>query len=200
MIRHALPVILVLLAGCARTEDASNTTIDSNALAVERVRSLDQNDQEVALGEWRQSLQDEYAALEFGPAGAPPVFSLRCDDRRGVLLQRHGTAPIGDLPMMLVTLGNETRRLAVTSAGGSIPMLRASLPPQDAMLERLAAVDERITIRIGDSGPLVLPPSPSIGAFVAGCASGAHQRPAAATDNSVETNETEPTDNGSTSG
>ena len=198
MNRHSTLIVLVgLLAACARSEDASNTTIDSNALAVERVRSLDESDQQVALGDWRESLQDEYAALEFGPAGAPPIFSLRCDERRGVLLQRHGTAPTGDLPMMLVTIGNDTRRLAVTSAGGTIPMLRASLPPQDSLLGRLANVAEPITIRIGDSAPLVLPASPSIATFVASCASTERPRPTAAADNSVEANETDPAANGS---
>ena len=54
-------------------------------------------------------------------AGAPPLFSLRCDARRGLLLQRHGPAPAGDLPVMLVSVGSETRRLAVTSGGGADP-------------------------------------------------------------------------------
>ena len=196
MIRPVLPLALILLVGCARSEDASNTTIDSNALAVERVRSLDQSDQEVALGDWRDSLQDEIAALEFGPAGAPPIFSLRCDERRGLLLQRHGTPLFGDLPMMLVTIGNETRRLAVASTGGTIPMLRAALPPQDPMLERLSNLATPITIRMGDSAPLVLPPSPAIGTFVARCAS-TERRSGAAADNAVEANETEPAANGS---
>ena len=70
-----------------------------------------------------------------GPTGAPPLFSLRCDARRSVFLQRHGAAPSGDLPVMLVSVGSETRRLAVTSVGGAVPMLRASLAPSDTLVE-----------------------------------------------------------------
>lgn len=198
MIRQALPLALILLAGCARSEEASNAPLDGNALAVERVRALDQSDQELALGEWRESLQEDFAALEFGPAGAPPIFSLRCDERGGVLLQRHGTPPSGDLPMMLVTIGNDTRRLAVTSAGGTIPMLRATVNPQDQLLQRLGDVAAAITIRIGDSPPLVVPPSPQFGPFIAGCASADRRRSGAVANNSSEANETEPTTNGST--
>lgn len=199
MIRHALPLALILLAACARSEDASNVPSEGSGPLVERVRTPERDDQEIALGDWRRSLQDEFSALEFGPAGAPPIFSLRCDDRRGILLQRHGTATTGDLPVMLVTVGNETRRLAVTTAGGSIPMLRAALPPQDPLLERLAGTAAPITLRIGDSAPLVLPRSPEIGPFVAGCASAARPRSDTTGNNSTEANETEPAANGSAS-
>lgn len=173
MSRLAPVLALILLAGaCARSEDAS-VVADSNGVttAVERVRAPEADDNEVALGEWRESLQDEAAALEFGPTGAPPVFSLRCDGRRGAWLQRHGTAPTGDLPTMLLTVGSETRRFAVTSAGGSIPMLRATLTSGDPFRQTLAAASEPITIRVGDTPPLTLPQSELIGAFLTRCTS-----------------------------
>ncbi|MDQ8758051.1 hypothetical protein RCO27_17630 [Sphingosinicella sp. LHD-64] len=173
-VRTAFPLALLLLAGaCARSEDAS-VVADTNGqtTAVERVRTPEQDDNEVALGEWRDSLQDDAAALEFGPAGAPPLFSLRCDGRRGTLLQRHGAALTGDLPTMLITVGSDTRRFAVTSTGGTIPMLRATLTSGDPFRQTLTAADSPITIRIGDSPPLVLPPGDQIGAFLTACASG----------------------------
>lgn len=174
MIRKAAPLALILLAACARSEEASLVPADANEMrTVETVRTPERDDQEVALGQWRDSLQEDQSALEFGPAGAPPLFSLRCDERRGVLLQRHGAATVGDLPVMLITIGSETRRLAVTTAGGAIPMLRAALSASDPLVGTLAQSPAPLVIRIGDSAPLVLPPSPAIGAFVRDCAGGA---------------------------
>ncbi|HEY5711065.1 MAG TPA: hypothetical protein VIT38_04145, partial [Allosphingosinicella sp.] len=93
MVRLAVPLALILLTGCARSEKASFVPADNNALSeVERVRTPDSDEEELTLGTWRDGLQDEQAALEFGPAGAAPLFSLRCDARRSLLLQRHGAA------------------------------------------------------------------------------------------------------------
>lgn len=163
---------LLLLAGCARSEDAS-VVADMNELqAVERVRAPADDDQEIAIGGWTQTLQDEHEALEFGPVGTPPLFSLRCDARRSLYLQRHGAVTTGDLPVMLVSIGSETRRLAVTNAGGTPPTLRASLPPSDPLVATLAGAPSQITVRVGDAVPLTMPASPEIGAFLSRCASG----------------------------
>jgi len=173
MIRHALPIAFVLLAGCARSEEANLLPADTNGSTrvAEQVRP-ERADEEPALGGWRDTVQDTQRALEFGPQGAPPLFSLACDARRGLLLQRHGIQPAGDLPVMLVSVGSETRRLAVTGGEGPIPMLRASLSPSDELATNLSRAAEPIAIRIGDSPPLILPPSQLIGTYIGQCASG----------------------------
>lgn len=177
MIRHALPLVLVLLAGCARSEEATFSSIGNESGQAVTVRASQDDEDEVALGEWRAGLQEEQSTLEFGPSGAPPLFSLRCDPRRNTLLQRHGAAPSGDLPVMLVTVGSETRRFALTSAGGALPMLRATLPSTDPFRAVLAGAETTsIIVRIGDSPPLVLPPSPMIGAYATACENGENQR------------------------
>ena len=174
MIRIALPFALVLLAGCARSEEANLLPADANGSTrvAETVRP-ERDEQEPALGEWRETLQDEQRAIEFGPRGAAPLFSIRCDSRRGILLQRHGIEPAGDLPVMLVSVGSETRRLAVTGAEGPLPMLRATLNASDVLVASLSRAAAPIAIRIGDSPPLILPASPLIGAYIGQCASGA---------------------------
>ena len=192
-----LLAIALIAAGCARSEDAGVAANVAGAdRSPEQSPALDQGEEEVAIGEWRDSLQDEFAALEFGPAGATPLFSLRCDDRGGVLLQRHGTAATGDLPVMLVTIGGDTRRLAVATAGGTIPMLRAVLPPRDPLLTTLRS-PAQMTIRVGDAAPLVLPPSPTIGTFATACASGEGRpgRAGAETNGSTDANLSEPVAN-----
>lgn len=178
MNRKAVAIILVTLAACARSEDAVLLPIDNNQAAkVETVRP-DRDEQEIAIGAWRESLQDDQPALEFGPAGAPALFSLRCDARRGVLLQRHGPAPTGELPVMRVSVGSASRQLAVTSTSGATPMLRAALAPSDPLLATLASATGPIAIRVGDSASLNLPPDPAIGSYIGRCANG--EAPAAA--------------------
>ena len=173
MIRCALPVLILLLAGCARSEDASLVPSGDNASTrtVEQVRP-ERDEEEPALGEWRATLQGEQRAIEFGPRGATPLFSIVCDARRGLLLQRHGLEPAGDLPVMLVSVGSETRRLAVTGGEGPIPMLRASLNGSDTLVAALSRTTTPIAIRIGDSAPLILPASQLIGGYIGECQSG----------------------------
>jgi hypothetical protein len=180
MNRAAILSILALLAACARSEDASVVAPDANqsGQAVERVRP-DLDADEPALGQWRESLQGEQRVIEFGPSGAPPLFSIGCDARRGLLVQRHGLEPTGDLPVMLVTVGSDTRRLAVTGGDGPIPMLRSTLNATDPLTASLGRAAGPITIRIGDSPPLILPPSPLVGTYVARCSGGEVAAPAA---------------------
>ena len=171
MRRLIVPAFLLVTA-CARSEDASLVGDDNQVQAVERVRNPEADDEDIAIGQWRETMQDDRPALEFGPTGAPALFSLRCDDRRSVFLQRHGAAPAADLPMMLLSIGSETRRLPVTGVGGPVPMLRASLPPSDRLVATLAGAAAPITIRVGDEPRLVLPPGAGMAAFLGRCRSG----------------------------
>jgi hypothetical protein len=191
MLRLALPALL-LLAGCARSEEANFVSVDNAARAVESVNSSEGDDQEIALGAWRPSVLGDQPTLEFGPSGAPALFSLACDPRHGLLLQRHGAAPSGDLPAMLVTIGSETRRLALTSTTGPLPMLRSTLQPSDPFLAILTGATVPIIIRIGDTPPLVLPPSPMIADYVSRCSSGAAAGPEEESNGITEINSTAP--------
>lgn len=200
MNRHALLFGLVLLAGCARSEEANLLPADTNGSTrvAEQVRP-ERSDGSPALGAWRDTIQDTQRALEFGPQGAPPLFSLACDERRSLLLQRHGIQPTGDLPVMLVSIGSENRRLAVTGGDGPIPMLRASLSPSDQLAANLSRAGEPISIRVGDSPPLILPPSPLIATYISQCANGglATARTDATANSSAPANEAAPANSNS---
>jgi hypothetical protein len=187
MARSALVIALIALAGCARSEDASLLADANDTMpAIERRADPDAGAEEIAVGEWREATQDQLPALEFGAPGVAPQFSLRCDDRRGLMLQRHSNAPSGDTPTMLVTVGREARRLAVTAPGGTVPMLRASLPSGDPMIATIAGAAVPIEIRINDAPPLVLPPGPAIAIFVGRCTSTGTAPAAAETNTSAE--------------
>jgi outer membrane murein-binding lipoprotein Lpp len=193
MVRPAFALAIVLLAGCARSEEARYTQISNDAGPALNAAQPDGDEDELAIGAWRAGLQDTQAVVEFGPAGGTPLFSISCDPRRSLLLQRHGAAPPTDLPVMLVTVGSETRRLAITAVGGPTPMLRGTLPSSDPFRSVLTGATTRIIVRVGDSPPLVLPPSPLIAAYAAQCESGENRRRSeaeTAMGNAAQANET----------
>jgi hypothetical protein len=184
MIRPALLTIVVLLAGCARSEEARYAQVEN--VQVPAVNAADAGgDDELTIGTWQNGLQQDRPVLEFGPVGAPARFSLGCDDRRNLQLLWPGALPDGDLPTLFMQVGSETRRLAVVSDGGATPMLRATLPPADPFVRVLTGAQTRILARVGDAGQLVMPPSPAIAAYVQQCASG-EARGTAAAGNTVE--------------
>lgn len=177
MIRFALPLAFVLLAGCARSEEARYSQFDNNATLSVNTALPEGDDEELAIGAWRTGLQAAQAVIEFGPAGAAPAYSISCDGRRNLLLQRHSAAPPGDLPQMLIQIGSENRRLALVVTGGATPMLRATLPASDPFRAVLIGAATPIVVRIGDSEPLAMPSSPLISTYAAQCAEGAAQPP-----------------------
>lgn len=188
MLRRLTLSALVLLAGCARSEEARYLPVDNSPLPA--LNAADQDDEDdLTVGTWQAGLQEDQPVLEFGPVGAPWRFSIGCDARRNLLLQLPGAAPGGDLPNMLVTVGSETRRLAVVSVGAANPVLRGTLPANDPFHRVLTGATGRIVVRIGDAPPLVMPASPAIAAYAQQCASG-EARAAAVAGNSAEANGT----------
>jgi hypothetical protein len=179
MKRAASALLLLAVAACARSEEASLVAPTGNQgyNQVGKVGTPEQDDREPAIGQWRASLQENVQVLEFGPLGTEPLFSLSCTGNRSVLLQRHGGAPAGQLPTLQVTKGQVNERLAVTTGGGAVPMLRAEVPLQSPLAQAMASEGEPLQVRLGDGAPLILPPSSLIGDYLRACASG---RPPAA--------------------
>ena len=184
MIRPALLSAIILLAGCARSEEARYAQIDNSQLPVGNASDLGEEDG-LSVGTWQTGLQGDQPVLEFGPVGAPARFSFSCDERRNLLLLYPGAAPGRDLPVMLVQTGSETRRLAVAAVEGGTPMLRGTLPPNDPFVRVLTGTRTRIVVRIGDTQPLVMPSNVAIATYAQQCASGA-ARSTAPAGNSVE--------------
>lgn len=179
MNRAAFALLIPLaVAACARSEDASLIPAASNQgyNQVGKVGIPESDDREPAIGQWGLSLQEDVQVLAFGPMGTGPLFSLACTGNRSVLLQRHGGAPAGPLPAMMISKGQVSERFEVSAGGGTVPMLRAELPLQSPLAEALAAPGEPLMIRLGDGAPLVLPASGLIGDYLRTCASA---RPAA---------------------
>ena len=165
--------LALLLAACARSEEASMVPPEGNQgyNRVGQVRTPEQDDREPSIGQWRASLQDERQALEFGPMGTEPLFSLLCAPQGGgVVLQRHGAAaPAGAQQAMVVTIGDVSERLAVSSGLGAIPMQRGEVAPTSRIFGLLVASAQPVVIRLDDVPPLILPHSPLVGDYLRGC-------------------------------
>lgn len=165
--------LALLLAACARSEEASMVPPDSNQgyNRVGAVTTPEQDDREPAIGQWRAALQDERQALEFGPLGTEPLFSLLCAPAGGgVVLQRHGAASTAGAQLTLqVTIGDVTERLPAAAGGGTIPMLRAEVAPTSRLFGLLTAAAQPIVVRLDDGSPLILPHSPLVADYLRNC-------------------------------
>ncbi len=164
---------LLLLAACARSEDASLVQPDSREgyNRIDPVGAPEANDQGPAIGQWRAALQDDAQALEFGPMGTEPLFSLLCTPARGVTLQRHGEVPAGPLPAMQVSVGSYAEQLPVTAGGGTVPMLRAEVAAGSRLLTALGTSAGPIHVRVADAA-VTMPPSPLVADYLGSCARG----------------------------
>lgn len=187
MTRYLLLALSLALSACAESDDAALAPIEENEgyNKIDPVEAAVPGERELSLGEWSAGTQDERPTLQFGPAGTQPLFSLRCDDREGLLLQRHGVVPSEDAEMMTVTLGMTSRRLAVNPVAGTVPLLRAAVAASDDLMTQLSEAAGPIRIEVGDGPALNLPSSPMIEDYIRGCSADA---PAAA----PETNAAEP--------
>jgi hypothetical protein len=167
MIARAFPLAFVLLVGCARSEDAS-VAVDMNEVAPDIVRNSGA-DEEITSGAWRESTQGNSTALEFvGSDGASQLqFSLRCGERGGLILQRHGVGQAGGSPSLSVAVGRERREVPAALEEG---ILRASLTGGDSLIAALGSAATPIGVRAVGVAPLLLPPGPSLNAFVGRCA------------------------------
>jgi hypothetical protein len=166
-----LPAILVA-AACARSEPASDTPADAGQTAVEKVRDTGGGEAETALGQWRTALQGDRQALEFGPQGAAALVTMVCGERNGVVLQRRGVLAPGASPTLSVSVGGQGRQLPVTAGTGAVATQNASIPPGDELIQLISTAQAPISLRFGDSTPLMLPPSELVGRFAQSCARG----------------------------
>jgi hypothetical protein len=121
-------------------------------------------------------VQDNSPALEFADVASQALFSMRCAEGGGLLLQRHGAGQPGGSATMAMSVGRERRELQATSADGGL--LRATLAGGDPLVAALGSAATPIGLRAGNAPPLLLPPGPPVSAFVSRCAAG--QAPAVA--------------------
>lgn len=178
MLLRALPFAVVLLVGCARSEDAS-ITVDMNKMAPD-IALRNSTEEEIATGNWRETAQDTSTALEFADAASQAVFSFRCADQGGLILQRHGAQAAGP---MAIGVGRERRDLQAELVPPAL--LRATLNAGDPLIAALGGAATPIAVRASGMPALLLPPGPPVSAFIARCAATGQPAPAPAGNSSA---------------
>jgi hypothetical protein len=129
----------------------------------------------VAAGTWTTGVVEGKPARLFQQTGSRVLFSISCDDRGGLVLQRRGVVATGGVQMMEVTFAGETRRYALNELETEQPVLQSIVSYNDELISKLKSVKAPLIVDAGDAGPLELPASPSLGALVRTCAQGGEQ-------------------------
>ena len=176
MLRLTPLVALAILASCADSEppDAAQTdeTGAYNMVAPVTAR-IDAEDAAPTIGEWRRSMLEERPALLFGPADTEPLFSIRCNEGGGLLLQRHGAIATKPGEQMRIVIGTAKQQFEVEPVQGPLPLLRAAIAKGDALIAQIVGARQPIQVAICDEPALVMKPAPLIGEFIQGCAGAA---------------------------
>lgn len=114
-------------------------------------------------GQWAY----QNGAALFGPAGAAPLLSVRCDAaRREVLLSRAGITT-GNVLIVRTSYGSRSLPLSVAAGGAS--ELAARVPASDKMLDELAFTRGRFTVEMQGTAMLVVPAWPEPARVIEDC-------------------------------
>lgn len=172
--RTLMLIAALALTACARSEPVDedfgeDVEVPANALA----ESLAETEEATRSGNWLPGAEGAAQSIAFQAPDGEVLFSMRCDERGGLILQRPGLITRGNLALMQLRTGDVVRRLAVTTSAGASPQVRASVPYNDQLIGALMTFDEPLEVRVEGLETVVLPPSPAVGALVRTCQSSA---------------------------
>ena len=111
----------------------------------------------------------QVSIAQFGVAGQPVLFALRCDlATRNVVLSRAGSlsAPTGP---MLLTTSFGTFTLSAGNGGGQPPAIVAQATARDPRLDQLAFSRGRFLVDVAGQSRLVLPAWPEVARAIEDC-------------------------------
>jgi hypothetical protein len=174
--RFAVSLILSLaLVACARTSEPDPNPAEDNGAynKIDPVPSpaAGAAAEPPAAGEWREAQVRGRPALLFAGAGSDQAMAaIYCDERRGLVIERRGLVPAGEIDMMSLAAGDQRQRLAVAPVredGG--PVLRAALPFNAELIAVLQQGPTPLTIDVGEGARLSLPATPLLPQLVTRC-------------------------------
>jgi hypothetical protein len=172
----ALPLLLIAALGaCAERSEPDYDSVPANGYnLIDPVRVGDADGlvggaTATTAGSWRLDTNGSMRAVSFAPPQAAPVLRFSCDGRRGMIVERLGLTPAGETTMMVIRVGDQSRRLAVNPTGPEGSILRAALPFNDRLMAALQERPQPIHVRVGEQSPLMLPPSPLVAGLASDC-------------------------------
>jgi len=119
-------------------------------------------------GTWSYRSDGQTYIAAYGPAGAAPAFTVRCDrTARALILTRQGVAA-GN--MMTVRTSYSARNLRL-SVGGQPPVPFATLAANDRFLDAIAFSRGRFIVEVPGTPMLVIPAWPEPARVVEDCRS-----------------------------
>ena len=178
VLRTALLLALAAtLAACADT-GAPSTDSDRNEEA-DAVGAGPDNDGMTA-GGWQSAADDGGQSVAFRSRNGELLFAIACDVRGGLLFERHGLVPRGNLGLMQLRTGGDVRRLAATAASDGEPQVQARAPYNDQLIPALMRFEGPLEVRIEGLETLMLPPSPAVRELTQRCQRGGRPPAAAA--------------------
>ena len=165
-----LPLLLftaAIVTACAQTEPAETNARD-NLQQIEQP-TLDNAEDPTTPGNWEAGAQGEAQSVAFRNPDGETIFTISCDLRGGLVVQRPGLIARGNLALMQMRTADVVRRLAVNAATGQQPQVEARVPYNDEVIAALMRFDEPLEVRYEGLETLVLPPNPLVGDLVRTC-------------------------------
>ena len=101
----------------------------------------------------------------FGPAGAEPLFIIRCDRSRQIALSTKGTAA----GPMTIRTSFGARNLQASSQATASGYVAARLPATDPLLDSIAFSRGRFSVEAPGAGMLIIPAWPEAARVIEDC-------------------------------
>lgn len=170
-----IPLVLMLLACGEATEPDPSPAADGgpynmiDPVPTPAAPGADLEAAGLSAGNWRASLFEGARAIAFLDGGQNPLFRMHCDGRGGIILDRLQREAVGKVERMEIQLDGNVTRLAVNELETQTPTLRSAIRFNHDLLEKLGRPEGLLSIRAGETAPLLLPLTAATAEFVRGC-------------------------------
>lgn len=120
-------------------------------------------------GSWTAGPAGAEPVLAFGAQGPEALLRLRCDGRRGLVIERVGVSSVGPAELMEIAVGSEVARLAVNRPAGTDSVVRAVVPYNHPLMKQLASDEGSVRIALGEATAVTVPLNQETKQFVLAC-------------------------------